>query len=65
MVVTGTCGPEEIPFWPPRFSNGPFFYLKIGLDIGSIFSKYFIIDEFSFSLPKVVIKYLCIPIYKI
>ena len=28
------CGPDRVPFRPSRFNNGPFFYLKIGLDIG-------------------------------
>ena len=45
-VGTGMCGPDRVLFRPLRFSNGPFFYLKIGLDIGRIFAKRIIFVEF-------------------
>ena len=44
-VGTGMCGPDRLLFRPLRFSNGPFFYLKIGLDIGRIFAKCVIFVE--------------------
>ena len=44
-VDTGKCGPDRVLFWPFRFTNG-LFYLKIGLDIGRIFAKCIIFDEF-------------------
>ena len=44
-VGMGTCSSDRVPFWPPRFTNDPF-YLKIGLDIGSIVAKCLIFDEF-------------------
>ena len=50
-VGTGMCGPDRVLFRPLRFSNGPFFYLKIGLDIGRIFAKCKILMNFSFGLP--------------
>ena len=34
------------PFRPLMFTNGPFFYLKIGLDIGRVFTKCLNFDEF-------------------
>ena len=40
------CGPDSVLFRPLRFTNGPFFYLKIGLDIGHDFAKCMIFDEF-------------------
>ena len=43
---TGMCGPDRVLFQPLRFSNGPFFHLKIGLDIGRVFAKCIIFDEF-------------------
>ena len=39
-------------FWPLRYTNGPFFYLKIGLDTGRVFAKCIIFDDFPFSLPR-------------
>ena len=39
------CGPDRAHFRPLRFTNGPF-YLKIGLDIGRVFAKCLIFDEF-------------------
>ena len=45
-VGTGMCGPDRVPFRPLRFTNVPFYYLKIGLDIGRVFAKYLIFDEF-------------------
>ena len=45
-VGTGMCGPDRVLFPSLRFSNGPFFYLKIGLDIGCVFAKCIIFDEF-------------------
>ena len=38
--------PMGMSFQPLRFTNGPFFYLKIGLDIGHVFEKGLIFDEF-------------------
>ena len=38
-VGTGMCGPDRMPFRLPRFTNGLFFYLKTGLDIGRVFAK--------------------------
>ena len=38
-VGTLMCGPDGVLFRPLRFTNGPFFYLKIGLDIGRVFAK--------------------------
>ena len=38
-VVTGMSGPDRVLFRPLRFTNGPFFYLKIGLDNRSHFCK--------------------------
>ena len=40
------CGPDRLLFRSLRFTNGPFFYLKIGLDIGRIFAKCIIFNEF-------------------
>ena len=59
------CGPDGYLFGL-RFTNGPFFYLKIDLHIGRIFAKCLIFDDF-FPLVylQVVKKYLCIPIYMI
>ena len=48
---TGMCGPDRVPFQPLRFTNGLFFYLKIGLDRGRFFAKCLIFDEFSSGLP--------------
>ena len=45
-VGTGMCSPDRVPFRPLRFTNGSFFYLKIGLDIGHVFAKCLIFDEF-------------------
>ena len=45
-VGTGMCGPDRVLFRALRFCNGPFFYLKIGLDIGRVFAKCIISDEF-------------------
>ena len=45
-VGTGMCGPDRVLFRPLRFTNGLFFYLKIGLDIGRVFAKYIIFNEF-------------------
>ena len=45
-VGTGTRNPDRVLFRPLRFANGPFFYLKIGLDIGRIFAKCLIFDAF-------------------
>ena len=45
-VGTGMCGPDRVLFRPLRFTNGLFFYLEIGLDIGCIFAKYTIFNEF-------------------
>ena len=39
-VGTGRYGPDRVPFWPPRFTNDPPFFL-IGLDIGHILAKCF------------------------
>ena len=43
-------------FGHPRFTNDPFFYLKIGLDISCILAKCFIFDElflwFTYRLSK-------------
>ena len=36
---TWMCGPHRVPFRHLRFINGPFFYLKIGLDKGTLFTK--------------------------
>ena len=44
-VGTGVCSPDGAHFRPLRFTNGPF-YLKIGLDIGRVFAKFLIFDEF-------------------
>ena len=38
---------NRVPFRPIRFTNGPLFYLKIGLDTGRVFAKCLIYDEFS------------------
>ena len=40
------CGPDRVLFRPLRFTNGPLFYLKIGLEIGRVFAKYLIFIEF-------------------
>ena len=40
------CGPDRVLFRALRFCNGPFFYLKIGFDIGRVFAKCIISDEF-------------------
>ena len=45
-VGTGMCGPDRVLFRPFRFTNGPFFYLKIGLDIGRVFAKCIIFDGY-------------------
>ena len=46
-VGTRMCGPDRVPFRPLRFTNGLLFiYLKIGLDIGSIFAKCLIFYDF-------------------
>ena len=45
-VGTGMCGPDRVLFRPLGFSNGPFFYLKIGLDISRVFAKCLIFDLF-------------------
>ena len=50
-VGTGMCGPDRVLFRPLRFTNGPFFYLKISLDIGCVFAEYNFQWIFSFSLP--------------
>ena len=42
------CGPERVPFRPFKFTNGLFFYLKLGLEIGRVFAKCLIFDEFFF-----------------
>ena len=46
-VDAGMCDPDRVPFWPLMFTNGPLFYLKIGLDIGHVYAKCLIFDEFS------------------
>ena len=38
--------PDRMLFRPLRFPNGPFFYLKISLDIGGVFAKCMIFDQF-------------------
>ena len=45
-VGTGMCGPDRVLFRALRFCNGPFFYLKIGFDIGRVFAKCIISNEF-------------------
>ena len=45
-VGTGMCGPDRVLFRPLRLNNNPFFHLKIGLDIGRVFEKCIIFDEF-------------------
>ena len=45
-VGTEMCGPDRVLFRPLRFTNGPLFYLKIGLDVGRVFAKCIIFDEF-------------------
>ena len=44
-VGTGMCGPDGTHFRPLRFTNGPFLF-EIGLDIGRVFAKCLIFDEF-------------------
>ena len=44
-VGTGMCGPDRVPLRPLGFTNGPLF-LKIGIDIGRVFAKCLIFDEF-------------------
>ena len=45
-VGTGMCGPDRVLFRALRFCNGPLFYLNIGFDIGCVFAKCIISDEF-------------------
>ena len=45
-VGTGMCGPDRVLLQPLRFTNGPFFIWKIGLDIGRVFASYIIFNEF-------------------
>ena len=45
------CGPDRVLFRPLRFSKGPPFYLKIGLNVGRVFAKCVIFDEFVLGLP--------------
>ena len=40
------CGPDREPFRPLRFTDSPLFHYKIGLDIGRVFAKCLIFDEF-------------------
>ena len=65
-VGTWMCGPDRVPFWLLRFTNGPLLYLKIGLDVGRFFCKML---NFSWIFPLVYLlvdkNYLCIPIYMV
>ena len=45
-VGTGMCGPDRVLFLAFQFYQWPLFYLKIGLDMGHVFAKCIIFDEF-------------------
>ena len=50
-VGMGRCGQDRVHFRRPRFTNDPFFYFKVGLDIGCILAKCLIFDDISLRLP--------------
>ena len=43
---TGMCGPDRAHFRPLRFTNGPFLFENWFIDIGRVFVKCLIFDEF-------------------